>query len=60
MKRSLALRSETLTELTFGELRAVNGGNTPHCASQDCASVGAACALSLAVCDLTTILPQTH
>lgn len=58
MKRSLTLKSETLAELTFGELRAVNGGNTPYCASQDCATVGALCFLSLAVCELVdTIRP---
>ncbi|HEX8001066.1 MAG TPA: hypothetical protein VF519_00055 [Mycobacteriales bacterium] len=53
MKRSLALKSEKLTELTFGELRAVAGGNTPDCASKDCYTVGAACFLSLAICDVT-------
>lgn len=53
MKRTLTLKSETLNELTFGELRAVAGGNTPACASRDCETVGAACFLSLAICKLT-------
>lgn len=53
MKRSLTLKSEALTELTYGELAAVAGGNTPYCASSDCATVGAACFLSLAVCTIT-------
>jgi len=54
MKRTLTLKSEALCELTFGELVAVAGGNTPACASQDCYTVGAACFLSLAVCKITT------
>lgn len=53
MKRTLTLKSESLTELTYGELVAVAGGNTPDCASRDCQTVGAACFLSVAICKLT-------
>ena len=51
--RKLVLRSESLSELSTGELRVVAGGNTPDCASRDCYTVGAACFLSLAICKVT-------
>lgn len=56
MRRTLVLKSETLAELTAGELRAVAGGNTPDCASRGCYTVGAACFLSLAICEYTDVL----
>jgi hypothetical protein len=52
MTRPLTLRREPLTELTFGELRAVAAGNTPYCASSDCYTAAFTCFVSLAVCEL--------
>lgn len=53
MKRTLLLKSESLAELSTGELRAVAGGNSRYCASQDCYTAGFTCFLSEWACDVT-------
>lgn len=50
MKRTLSLKSEALTQLTFGELRDVAGGNTPACASRDCYTAAFTCFVSERLC----------
>ena len=45
--RKLTLKSETLTELTAGELHAVVGGqDTTRCASRDCPTAAFTCFLT--------------
>ncbi len=57
MKRTLSLKSETLTELGADDLALVNGGNdTRNCASRDCYTVGAVCFVSLAICEIVETL----
>jgi hypothetical protein len=46
-KRSLVLRSETLSELRTAELAGVVGGDdTRHCATRDCYTAAFTCFLS--------------
>lgn len=53
--RKLILKSETLTELTTGEMHSVVGAqDTRQCASRDCPTMAFTCSLTLSqriVCD---------
>lgn len=55
MKRTLTLKSESLTDLTTAELQDVAGGQPP---TYTCYTAGVECFVSLAVCEIVrTIRP---
>lgn len=49
MKRTLTLKSETLTELTYGDLAAVVGGAPP---TRDCPTAALTCIPTQAIRDI--------